>query len=280
MLHHFCRLLIFLTALFLAAPVMAHPGIGIVLDSKGNIFYTDLEHVWQITPDGKKRIAVKNVHTHELYLDNQDNLFGDDERYEGEKTDRYHHRIWQRSPNGKVRDVVKKRPGFRDDFGLVRDNQGNQYWISHERTKNFIRKRNAQGKIIALKPNQDLGKVSWLAVSPDGTTLYAASSKGFNSISGTGDVTSLMHNRKEERHALFGIWPGRNGEVYIADYAQNAVKKVGKNGEVSNFIKTAEPWAPTGMVIAPDNTIWLLEYSTSNQARVRKITTGGKQQIF
>jgi len=32
---------------------IAHPGIGIVKDSKGNIFYTDLKQVWKISPDGK-----------------------------------------------------------------------------------------------------------------------------------------------------------------------------------------------------------------------------------
>lgn len=30
---------------FLCSAVAAHPGIGIVRDSKGNIFYTDLTHV-------------------------------------------------------------------------------------------------------------------------------------------------------------------------------------------------------------------------------------------
>jgi len=53
---------IFLTA----GSVSVHPGIGIVKDSKGNIYYTDLSRVWKIAPDGKRSAVVNKVHTHEL----------------------------------------------------------------------------------------------------------------------------------------------------------------------------------------------------------------------
>ena len=47
----------------LAGSAGAHPGIGIVMDRQGTVFYTDLTHVWKIMPDGAKSIAVRNVHT-------------------------------------------------------------------------------------------------------------------------------------------------------------------------------------------------------------------------
>lgn len=43
-------IIIFCLAGFFTA--LAHPGIGIVMDSKGNVFYTDLKQVWKISPDG------------------------------------------------------------------------------------------------------------------------------------------------------------------------------------------------------------------------------------
>lgn len=46
----------------------AHPGVGIVMDSKGNVFYTDLRHIWKIDNKGTRTIAVQNVHSHEIYL--------------------------------------------------------------------------------------------------------------------------------------------------------------------------------------------------------------------
>ena len=79
---------------------------------------------------------------------------------------------------------------------------------------------------------------------------------------------------------LFGIWPARNGDVYVADYGENAIKKVAKSGAVKVVTKTVEPWAPTGLVIGADATLWLLEYSKTNQARVRKIAANGKETLF
>jgi hypothetical protein len=72
------RLMLGLSAFgLLCATAAAHPGIGIVMDSRGNVFYTDLSHVWKIAPRGAKSIAVRGVHTHELYIDREDNLYGE-----------------------------------------------------------------------------------------------------------------------------------------------------------------------------------------------------------
>ena len=74
-----------LTFLLICLVAEAHPGIGIVEDSKGNIFYTDLEKVWKISKDGTKKVVVNNVHTHELYIDETDNLFGEHLWYNGDQ---------------------------------------------------------------------------------------------------------------------------------------------------------------------------------------------------
>ncbi len=60
---------------------LAHPGVGIVKDSKGNIYYTDLKQVWKIA-NGKKTVVVPNVHTHELYFDKNDNFYGEGGYYD------------------------------------------------------------------------------------------------------------------------------------------------------------------------------------------------------
>src|SRR5688572_23144493 len=77
----------------ISATMLAHPGVGIVMDSRGNVFYTDLSHVWKIAPDGAKTIAVRGVHTHELALDSADNLFGEHLWYEGDATRPWAHRV-------------------------------------------------------------------------------------------------------------------------------------------------------------------------------------------
>jgi len=76
-----------------AVPAFSHPGVSIVIDSRGIVYYTDLEHVWRILPDGSKEIAVRRVHTHELYLDDDDYLYGEDVVYEGERLDTWRSRV-------------------------------------------------------------------------------------------------------------------------------------------------------------------------------------------
>jgi len=83
-----------------AAPLAAHPGVGIVMDRRGNVFYTDLKQVWKITPDGRKTVAVPEVHSHELCLDERGNLYGEHLWYEGEATNKWGHRVWRLGTDG------------------------------------------------------------------------------------------------------------------------------------------------------------------------------------
>src|SRR5688500_18377140 len=105
---------------------LAHPGIGIVKNSKGEIYYTDLQQVWKIKGD-QKTIAVPNVHTHELYIDERDNLYGQHE-YNPDDTTFYHY-LWVLSPNGQLDTIVHPRLAFQQvDFSLARDKRGNEYY--------------------------------------------------------------------------------------------------------------------------------------------------------
>ena len=50
-----------------AGAVAAHPPVSVVMDSRGFVYYSDLENVWRISPTGTRTIAVIGVHTHQLY---------------------------------------------------------------------------------------------------------------------------------------------------------------------------------------------------------------------
>jgi len=101
-----------LLALSLGAvrPALAHPSVGIVIAPGGDVFYSDLTHVWRISRSGIKSIAVPNVHTHEIYVDANGTLFGEDNQWLG--GDRYRHRIWSRRADGAISDVVPWTNGF------------------------------------------------------------------------------------------------------------------------------------------------------------------------
>ena len=72
----------------------AHPSVSVVVDSTGTIYFSDLSRVWMIHPDGSRSVAVDNVHTHELWIGPDGNVWGDDVQNVGEQ---YRHRVWKRA---------------------------------------------------------------------------------------------------------------------------------------------------------------------------------------
>lgn len=265
---------VFLFARFLAA---AHPGVGLVQDSRGTLFFTDLVHVWQVGRDGRKTIAVRNVHTHELALDADDNLYGEDLRYEGEATNHWHHRVWRRSPDGRVTDLFGTRPGFRDDYGLARDRRGTQYWLQPENGR--VRCRTPDGTVTTIQPNTDLPRLSRLAVSPDGSALYLSSSHALFRLALDGTCTALLRYQTGTPHALMGLWPAPDGSVYVADYAAQAIVQV-RAEKASIVARTESPWSPSAVLRGREGALWILEYSGTNEARLRRVDAAGRSRIF
>ena len=114
------------------AAARAHPAVGIVRDRDGNIFYSDTARVWRINPQGVKSVAVDNVHTHELWLDAEGNLYGEHLWYEGGATHKWAHRVWKLARNGTLSDLIPARSGLREDyrdFFFARDRNGVMYWV-------------------------------------------------------------------------------------------------------------------------------------------------------
>jgi len=77
------------------------------------------------------------------------------------------------------------------------------------------------------------------------------------------------------------LWPTAGGDVYVAVYGAQAVLRVRlADGRVTTAARSPAPWAPSGVLVAPDGHTWILEYSTSNAARVRRIAPNGKARVF
>ena len=270
------RAVLFALLLLAAVPLLAHPGIGIVIDSRGNLFYTDLEQVWRIAPDGKKSVAVPHVHTHELALDAADNLYGEHVWYEGEKTNRWGHYVWRRTPDGRVEKVIPPTAGFLTNYSFVRDRVGTMYWMDREHSQ--VMKRLADGRIVP-HARAAFRDVRWMAATPDGV-VYIIDRADLVRVAPNGAVSTLarslsrrsvLHPEADERHLLFGMWTDRHGDVYVADYAQARVLRVTPAGKVTTAATSSWPWSPTGGVFAQNGDLWLLESSLTNQVRVRRI---------
>lgn len=70
---------------------------------------------------------------------------------------------------------------------------------------------------------------------------------------------------------LMRLTPRRDGSIHVAAWGERWVERVDSSGAVTTAARSTEPWAPSGVAIAADGSLWLLEYSTTNEARVRRI---------
>lgn len=281
----------------LALSAHAHPGVGIVIDSRGNLFYTDLEQVWRIAANGATGIAVPNVHTHELYLDAQDNLYGEHLWYNGETLKTWGSRVWKRSPDGRVVDVVPSHPAFNDAYSFVRDGTGNMYiarrdrntiekcgappsgWPDRRRPGGKSGRRDAGGTAggdagvpctqLARAPFHD---IRWMTVTRGGT-LYLIDVVDLVRITPDGKVTIIARDLsgKREKHQVMGVWTDSSENVYVADYANRAVKRIDRRGKVEIIERSTFPWSPTGGTFAKNGDLWLLEATFTNSVRVRRV---------
>ena len=269
-------------------PAMAHPPVSLVMDSRGNIFYSDLKNVWMIQPDGSKTIAVANVHTHELWLSAEDVLFGEDVTNSG---DNYRHRVWKRHPDGRIEDEIPWRSGHPTelaDYAFARDAELLSYILRHADKK--IDVRDEQGKLLrSIGYGQFEGFPHWLMALPDGTAYFtvgdallkiAPNAKAVSKVADGLVERSLPFAFVHDRHALMGLWPGKAGEVYVAVYRGQVVKKITADGQVSAVVRSKGMWSPAGGLLADDGALWILEFSSSNKTRLRRIAKDGRETIF
>ncbi|WP_258541839.1 hypothetical protein [Parvicella tangerina] len=266
----------------------AHPGIGIVMDNEGNVFYTDLTHVWKISPEGKRTVAVKNVHTHELYLDANGDLFGEHEWYEGEITDKWGNYVWRLSKDGVFEKFIPDVEGFLDNTTLIRDPAGNSYWAIEFGNADVLMKQTLNGRDHIFTPHK-FDDIRWMHYSENDNNLYVVDHLTIKKITPSGVVEILATNLKEnkpsfegvaDRHYIFGLWTDTDGNVYVALYGAGKVKKISPEGRISTFFFSEEGWSPCGGMIDKNGTVWIMEFSSGNETRVRKMVSNGEDILY
>lgn len=278
-----------MTVLFLLpSAIVAHPGIGIVMNSAGHVFYTDLNHVWEISPNGTVSIAVKDVHTHQLYLDKQDNLYGEHVWYEGEHTDKWVHYRWKLTKEKELVRLTPDTEGFPVHSGLVRDCERNMYWQEKVDGHEVIKRQDESGKVF-LHSDHKFEDVRWMFVPREKMELYVIDLVTLKKVEPDGQVRiisedlsekSISHAFVRDIHNLMGMWEDNASNLYIAVFGGKKVKKVSPDGEIKTVVKVSGRWSPSGGLFDQNENLWLLEYSLSNNARVKRIDLKGNEIIF
>ena len=277
--------LVFVAAAAAPTVASAHPSVSVVMDSKGNVFYSDLNRVWMLAPDGQKSIAVPNVHSHELFIDRNDNLYGEHLWYTG-STKKWSHRVWKREPDGTISDVIPVTEGFREDYSFVRDTAGSMYLKALHRPLR-ITKRSASGTTTLLSSGP-FSDIRWMVAGNDGA-LYLVDSVHLKKILPDGRVVILAPSIASRsvsrlnvgaRHAVMGLWMDGRANVYAANYGAGSVKRVSPSGDVSVVDNSAFPWSPTGGMVAPNGDLYILEASVINEVRLKRIGHDGSVRYF
>jgi hypothetical protein len=272
--------LVLLGSLLWLAQLDAHPGWGIVVDSHGNTFFTDLKQIWRMSPDGQKKVVVPNVHSHELYLDAAGTLSGEHLWYDNRRQ-KWGHYLWELTPDGRViRHPAQE--GFRSGVSFVRDPSGRMYWLDGTR----LLRREPDGKASQLAdlgtdfttPGKASGGI--LTAAADGTA-YIVSDGALVRIAPDGHASKVAGGlaghtwttfTMQPWHYVMGLAVDGNGNVYVANAGARKLKKVSPMGRVSTVLKAGFPWAPCGVTVHGSN-IYVLEYADVGPGvRVRTLT--------
>ncbi len=269
------KFLLIIILIPLVAP--AHPGIGIVKDSKGNIYYTDLKQVWKISKSNRE-IVVPNVHTHELYMDQSDRLLGEGGYYDG-ATKKFYHYVWVYKPDGDIDTLVGMREAYvNHDFAFSRDDRGNEYYlkrflIPHADTSHIYKKSPGAKENVFATGN--FRNVNWLYPQKNGSLLYVSGNSIYrvDSLQNIQLIKTGIGNKKpsykfSENIVIWSVWQDTAQNIFAAVFSDQAVIRIDPNGKMEEVHKSNGNWAPLSGVFDNENRLWVLEGSDKNEVRV------------
>ena len=260
------------------SPAAAHPGWGIVVDSNGHIFFTDIGNltIWELRPDGSLHAAVTGVWTHHLFLDSQDNLYYEREEYRGNVGP--YNSFWRRSPSGEQTLLIAPTLN-REEYGgeyTVVDADGAIYFVGEHR----IIKRTPEGDRIPLaggsSSGQDDGqgdqarfsRISGMALGPD-SALYVIDDDALRKVTLDGVVTTVARGLRTDPpddpffpdgsfNQFWDLFLDAEGAAYLAYHGNRRLLKVSPEGTLSEVYHAAPPWSPIGVTVA-DSVVYILE---------------------
>jgi hypothetical protein len=246
--------------LLVLAPTLAsaHPAWGIVADSQGRVYFSDLETVWRLDPDGHLSVfrpGVEGVHVHELALAADGAVKGDQLSY-NPANETYHAGIWRRGADGRESWLLDPSTAPPNGTGLAVDRAGNSYttqWLSNDDRRTMLWRHRADGRSELLAgPLQAASRyrqivvasVGGMAFAPDGALLFG-DGVFIRRLAPGGAVGDLYRGAPGSN--IRGVAPDADGTVYATDFANHRVLAIGGDGK-ARIIHRSEPgWAPSGL---------------------------------
>lgn len=260
----------------------AHPGIGLVYDGKHTMYYTDLVHIWKMdTNSGEASIFLENIHSHELWLDDNDTLYGEHYWYD-ESVQVFKHYIWMAKPDADFSKISETHVGENDHFSFVRESLNSSYRLTTGSSKfELIHINNDSTSILA---KLDFIDPSWLYLTSDSNvfivdypSLHSISLKDSSITQWSEDLSysSLPFSLQDNHHHIYGVWQDINSNIYVALFGGRKVVRIDSSLNQKTVIKTSFFWSPINGVFDSNNDLWLLEASMRGKVRLRKVALNG-----
>jgi sugar lactone lactonase YvrE len=263
-------------ALFILGNIYAHPGIGLVYDGQRYIYYTDLTHVWRLdTETGEKQIAIENVHTHELHLDKDGNLFGEHYWYV-ESEQKFKNYIWKLDKDGNFNKIRDDLDGENTDFGFIRDKDFRSYRIKE--VDELYRIERSDSMTTEVLFSGELKHPGWKYLSSDNTlyfvdypTIYAFKESELIILAEDISARRFPFSIQSNDHDIYGIWTDESDNIFVAIYGGRMVKSINPEGKIESVLKTSMFWSPINGVFDSEGNLWLMESRLNGKIRVRQI---------
>lgn len=275
----------FLFCMLVGTNSIAHPGSGIVVDTNGQIYFTDTgKGVWKIDNNGKL-IFLPTSKFHWMSIDAAGHFAGSSKKF-GE----YFERV---TPQNNKPTLI-----MCSDFPLVVGKDGNIYYANTRAGSGKIIRRTPGGKESIFISNKIFESISGIAVGPDGS-LYISEASDANAntirkitMNGTMSAIATFVGKSKKDLPLEttpsycrGLAVDSTGNIYVAATGSRSLLKISPAGVISNILEEASPWTPTGVTVFHgevyilewhDVTAENLEVRSAYIPRVRRVGSDGK----
>jgi SMP-30/Gluconolactonase/LRE-like region len=283
--------LVVFAAALVPALIMAHPGSGIVVDRRGQVYFLDTgAGVWKIDVNGKLS-QLPGPRFHWMTIDFED-CFNT-----------------APLPSGARGEVTRVGTAptllVASDFPLAIGANGSLFYPDFVASSGL--------KILELTPSgrttvfanlsagaggANLQHLNGLAAGSDGS-LYYSEDNAIRRVSAGGEVSTVIASPSlptcvsiagTTRPELRGLAADSHGAVYVAASGCGSVFKISERGRMTTLLQLQAPWTPTAVALFGSD-VYVLEYLQTAASmepedrrawlpRVRKITADGRQRII
>lgn len=278
------------TTCVLAVCAVAHPGSGIAVDRRGQVYFVDTgQGVWKVDAEGRVT-PHEGPAFHWMAID---------------VDDRFARVRFPSFPSAEVKHVGGNPTLIlSSDFPLVVGSDGALYYAQLGRDGRLqVIRLTAKGdrSVLATLPaSTESGPLRWLngmAAGGNGS-IYYTENAAVRKITSQGTVSTIAAKvtvancvripgmEKELGPYLRGLAVAPDGTAFVAATGCGTLLKIAVGGTITPVLQTTSPWSPTDVAVAGDD-LYVLEYlhtASDNRRewvpRVTKVSPDGKVAVI